>query len=169
MSSLPRGLRTVALALIAGVSLAACGTPAGTPVLQGGHEPWFLATAGRALSQAACRDARIEGIRLESDRAEIRLAHAAGNSDVRMRHASARCRECLVAGPFAVEFDPADDCARSVGAALHRDLEAGDPPEETRGLTGAERDQVLSELKAIMAVYDSCRPDPGPDPFPGHG
>ncbi len=48
-------------------------------------------------------------------------------------------------------------------------LEAGDPPEETRGLTGAERDQVLSELKAIMAVYDSCRPDPGPDPFPGHG
>ena len=48
-------------------------------------------------------------------------------------------------------------------------LEAGDPPEETRGLTGAERDQVLSELKAIMAVYDSCRPDSGPDPFPGHG
>ena len=48
-------------------------------------------------------------------------------------------------------------------------LEAGDPPEETRGLTGAERDLVLSELKAIMAGFDSWGPDPGPDPFPGHG
>lgn len=48
-------------------------------------------------------------------------------------------------------------------------LEAGDPPEEARGLTDAECDQVLTELKAIMAVYDSCRPDPGPDPFRGHG
>ena len=48
-------------------------------------------------------------------------------------------------------------------------LEAGNPPQEARGLTDAELDQVLTELKAIMAVYDSCRPDPGPDPFPGHG
>ncbi len=48
-------------------------------------------------------------------------------------------------------------------------LEAGNTPQEARGLTDAERDQVLTELKAIMAVYDSCRPDPGPDSFPGHG
>ncbi len=48
-------------------------------------------------------------------------------------------------------------------------LEAGNTPEEARGLTDAECDQVLTELKAIMAVYYSCRPDPGPDPFPGHG
>ncbi len=38
-------------------------------------------------------------------------------------------------------------------------LEGGDPPEAARGLTATERDQLLSELKAIMAVYDTCRAD----------
>jgi len=41
-------------------------------------------------------------------------------------------------------------------------LEDGNPPREARGLTGPELDQVLTELKAIMAVYDSCSPDPDP-------
>lgn len=36
-------------------------------------------------------------------------------------------------------------------------LEAGEPLAETRGLSPAEIAQVLEELKAIMAVYDSCR------------
>lgn len=37
-------------------------------------------------------------------------------------------------------------------------LEGGEPLAETRGLSPAEIAQVLEELKAIMAVYDSCRP-----------
>ena len=48
--------------------------------------------------------------------------------------------------------------------SVRRDIEvlenAGELP-ETRGLSAAERDLVLDELKSIMAVYgDSCR-------FPG--
>lgn len=37
-------------------------------------------------------------------------------------------------------------------------LEGGEPLAETRGLGPAEIAQVLEELKAIMAVYDSCHP-----------
>ena len=41
-------------------------------------------------------------------------------------------------------------------------LEGDELPAEAIGLSRAERDQVLAELKAIMAVYDSCQPDIGP-------
>ncbi len=33
-------------------------------------------------------------------------------------------------------------------------LEAGEPVSETSGLADAQRQQVLTELKAIMSVYD---------------
>jgi len=35
-------------------------------------------------------------------------------------------------------------------------LEQGETLAETRGLNAFERDQVLRELKEIMAVYDRC-------------
>jgi hypothetical protein len=39
-------------------------------------------------------------------------------------------------------------------------LERGGTLPETRGLSGAQRDALLSELRAIMAVYgDRCRID----------
>ena len=43
-----------------------------------------------------------------------------------------------------------------------RDLaawERGELPAEVRGLSDADRDRVLAELKTIMAVYDSCQSD----------
>ena len=46
-----------------------------------------------------------------------------------------------------------------------RDLaawERGELPVEAWGLGDAELERVLAELKAIMAVYDSCQPDIGP-------
>ncbi|NCA87736.1 MAG: hypothetical protein EOM92_02145 [Gammaproteobacteria bacterium] len=39
--------------------------------------------------------------------------------------------------------------------------ERGEFPVEARGLSDADREWVLAELKAIMAVYDSCQPDAG--------
>lgn len=36
-------------------------------------------------------------------------------------------------------------------------LEQGEVLAETRGLSAAELNQLLRELKDIMAVYDSCR------------
>ena len=45
-----------------------------------------------------------------------------------------------------------------------RDLaawEKGELPVEARALGDADRERVLTELKAIMAVYDSCNPDSG--------
>ncbi len=45
-----------------------------------------------------------------------------------------------------------------------RDLaawEKGELPGEARALGDADRERVLTELKAIMAVYDSCQPDIG--------
>ncbi|MCO5763310.1 MAG: hypothetical protein EP309_08835 [Gammaproteobacteria bacterium] len=47
-------------------------------------------------------------------------------------------------------------------------LEAGNPPIEAQGLSRADRDRLLAELKAIMAVYDSCRSAPEPSPGPPH-
>lgn len=43
-------------------------------------------------------------------------------------------------------------------------LEQGHAVQETSNLTGIERDQVLQELKSIMAVYEgSCEPETSPD------
>lgn len=39
--------------------------------------------------------------------------------------------------------------------------ERGEVPLEARGLGEADLERVLAELKAIMAIYDSCNPDNG--------
>jgi hypothetical protein len=117
------------LVALASLGLAACGTPAGTPVLRAGHEAWFLSTVQRAATQADCAGVAVTGIRLTDDQAEVALTHDAGESSIRLRHPSSRCRDCVVSGPFAIDHDPADRCAGAMAAALQQVLGESDPPD----------------------------------------